>query len=287
MRIAVTGASGGLGRQVVDLLAEHGGHQVVALWRRPPPGPPRPRVETAIADYLDLPALRTAFRDIDTLVFISSDGESHRLLHHHAHVVRAASDCGVGHVVALSSVDADLESPFCYAVTNRQTELLLEDGGLASSVARASIYTGFFRHWIDLARRTGELRVPGGAGRIGLVSRDDVGRALAALALGDPTCRHHDLTGPEALDLTAIAERSSAADGTPRRYVDLAPAEYAAEMARDGVDPWWAYAYTTMFASIREQRWDVTSDEVADLTGRPPVSLDEVLAGDLSPPGGR
>jgi NAD(P)H dehydrogenase (quinone) len=40
------------------------------------------------------------------------------MLVQHENVVRAASACGVGLVVYLSGVDADVASPFCYAFTN-------------------------------------------------------------------------------------------------------------------------------------------------------------------------
>jgi NAD(P)H dehydrogenase (quinone) len=49
-------------------------------------------------------------------------------------------------------------------------------------------------------------------------------------------------------------------------------------MAVAGEDPWWMYAYSTMFASIREQRWAAVSDEVRRLTGCSPVPVRETLA---------
>lgn len=244
-------------------------------------------MEPAIADYLDLSALRVAFRDVETLVFVSSDGETHRLLHHHRNVVRAAADCGVGHVVVLSSLDADLDSPFCYAVTNRQTELLLEAGGFATSVARASIFTEFFLRWVGTAVTTGEIRLPAGSGRISLVSRDDVGRVLAALATGAPTGRCHAVTGPEAFDLAAIADLTGHATGATIRYVDLDPADFVRELAQEGLDSWWMYAFSSMFASVREQRWAAGSDEVAALTGQPATPLAELLSRRFGSPAGR
>jgi len=263
VRIAVTGSTGALGGQVVRLLAATD-HEVVGLTRRD-------------ADYDDPDALRTALRGVDTLVFVSSDGETARMLVHHDNVIRAATDAKVGHVVALSSVDADPFSPFCYAVTNGVTERLLRDSGLPFSFARASIYTEFFLRWITEARATGELRVPAGTGRISLVSREDVGRCMAALATAPPTGTHHDITGPEALDLAAIAAIAAENLQTPMRYVDLAPSEHHVEMARAGMEPWWAYAFSSMFASVREDRWAAVSGTVAELTGRPPATLGEVL----------
>lgn len=49
-------------------------------------------------------------------------------------------------------------------------------------------------------------------------------------------------------------------------------------MAIAGEDPWWMYAYSTMFASIREQRRAAVSDEVRRLTGCVPVSVRTTLA---------
>jgi NAD(P)H dehydrogenase (quinone) len=42
-------------------------------------------------------------------------------------------------------------------------------------------------------------------------------------------------------------------------------------------DPWWLYAYSSMFASIREQRWDRVTDEVQQLTGQAPLALADIL----------
>jgi NAD(P)H dehydrogenase (quinone) len=80
-----------------------------------------------------------------------------------------------------------------------------------------------------------------------LVSRGDVGRCLAALAVAAPTGQHHDLTGPESLDLATIAMLAEREWGTPIRYVDLTPAEHCVEMAHAGEAPWWLYAFSTMF----------------------------------------
>src|SRR5215211_7786131 len=145
-RIAVTGASGSLGGQVVRLLAEHTDGDVVALSRRPTAVPPR--VTARIADYADGGALRNGLPDVDTLVFLSSDGEGTRVLAHHLNVVAAARACGVTHIVALSGVDADVDSPFCYAVTNGLTEQAIRDSGCGFSIVRASIFAEFFRHFL-------------------------------------------------------------------------------------------------------------------------------------------
>ena len=275
----MTGAGGQLGGHVVELLAAEGAHQVVALTRRVLPSAPQPgHVTVVAADYADPVALRAALRGVDTLVFVSSDGETAKVVLHHQNVVGAAADSGVAHIVALSGLDADLRSPFCYAVTYGHTEQLLYDSGCSVSIARASIFTEFFMRWLTRARASGQIRLPAEDGRISLVSRTDVGRCLAALATAEPTGRHHDITGPESLDLPTIAALARHAWEVPIEYVDLAPAEYCIEVAREGESPWWLYAFSSMFDSVREQRWSSVSGEVFRITGRAPTSLRDVLA---------
>jgi NAD(P)H dehydrogenase (quinone) len=79
MRIAVTGASGQIGGQVVRLLAGERAHRVVALTRRVLPSGRWPAgVSARAAGYADPEALRTALRGADTLVLVSSDGRWRR-----------------------------------------------------------------------------------------------------------------------------------------------------------------------------------------------------------------
>ncbi|WP_262851426.1 NmrA family NAD(P)-binding protein [Mumia quercus] len=264
MRIAVTGASGNVGGQVVSLLTAAGGDEVVGLSRRGP----------VPADYDDPASLRAALTGIDTLVLVTSDGEAARVLTHHAHLVSAVEQTGVGHVVALSGLDTDLASPFCYAYTNGVLEAQLSRTGCAVSVVRASLFAEFFAGFLDAARATGELRLPASDARVSLVSRADVARCLAVLARAEPTGRAHEVTGPAALSMHDVAAVAGRAWDTPVSYADVDEPTFVAQTARSGESPWWTYAYASMFASIRERRWDAVSAEVRTLTGRDPVPFD-------------
>ena len=269
-----------MGGQVVRLLAEQADADVVAITRRPAVLPRS--VVARNADYGDLDALRQSLSDVDTLVFVSSDGEATRVLAHHLNVVSAARDAGVGHIVALSSVDADIGSPFCYAVTNGYTEQAIRDSGCGFSIVRASIFADFFRTFLVSARSTGRISLPAGDARIGLVSKADVGRCMVALARSAPSGRCHDVTGPVALSMAAVADTASAAWDRPVVYQPIGAAEHITQMATSE-DPWWLYAYSSMFASIREQRWDRATAEVQRLTGQTPQPLAAIVS-DSAPP---
>jgi NAD(P)H dehydrogenase (quinone) len=168
-------------------------------------------------------------------------------------------------------------------VVNGYTERLLDDAGCQVSIARASIYSEFFMRWLIPARISGEIRLPAGDARISLVSRTDVGRCLAALAVAQPTGRYHDITGPEALDLAAVAALTGDQFLRHVRYTNVTPAEHCREMAEAGEDPWWMYAFSSMFESLRQGRWTSVTDEVARLTGRRPLSIRDLLAEQPAP----
>jgi NAD(P)H dehydrogenase (quinone) len=249
-RIAVTGARGRLGGQITSLLAAAGGHEVLGLTR-------------AVADYDDRPALARALAGVDTLVLVSSDGEAELVLQHHLNIAAACTEAGVANVVALSSMDVDVDSPFCYARVNALTEAALAGTGTSVTAVRASIFTEFFGSLLDLATVDGALRLPAAEARVALVSREDVGRVMAACALA-PEPAAYDVTGTAAVSMDELA----AARGLT--YVPIPEAEFAAHLA-GRESPWWSYAYTSMFGSIREHRWESVSDTVERLTGHPPV----------------
>lgn len=250
MRIAVTGGTGRIGGRVVRLLSG-AGHEVVALSSRTAP-------------YDDPGALRAALRGVDTLVFVSSDGEAARVVVHHRNVLDAVADSAVGHVVFLSGLDVAPDSPFCYAFTNGDTEQRLRVIGRPYSIVRAGLFAEFLLDLVHRAARPdGAAALPATDATVSPVAREDVARCLAALAMGDPTGTHHDVTGPESPRLDEIA----AAAG--HRYAGVTPQQFAATLLRAGETPWWTYAYTSLFAAIDQHRWQTTSSAVARLTGRP------------------
>lgn len=282
--IAVTGAAGRLGGQIVRLLAHQpGGHHVIALTRRPAELPAG--VSIRIVDYGHPAALQSAMARVDTLVLVSSDGEATHVLQHHLNLVAAARAARTRNVVALSGLDADVSSPFCYAVSNGYTEQAIRDSGLGFTFVRASLFTEFFLGFLSppapVAGRDSDsvddrLRLPAGDGLISLVSRADVGQSMAALALVPPTHRHHDITGPVAWHMDDVAAAVREQWHRPLTYRPTTPQQHMAELA-GREEPWWVYAYTSMFASIREHRWELVTNEVEDLLARPPTGFSETL----------
>lgn len=273
--IAVTGAAGHVGGKVVDLLVRSARVDVIAVTRRAVSV--ARGVRNAIAAYEDPRALRKAFGGVDTLVLVTSDGDVASVMEHHCNIVRAAHEASIRRVVCLGGIDADARSPFCYSKANASLERSLAERHFELAFVRASIFAELFAPWLDVAaRRGGALRVPAADAKVSLVARDDVATALAQLALGSRDGTYH-ITGPRALDCTAMARIASRCLNSPVTYTDLDPRSYLVEMAGADLDPWWMYAFASLFESIRERRWEAVSNDFERLIGRPSAALESVL----------
>lgn len=274
--IAVTGASGNVGSAVVRGLVGAGVSEVLAVGRDASRASfPDPAVTTRVADYADRGSLAAALRGVRTLVFVSSDGETAPMLVHHLNVIEAAVAADVQHVVYLSIVDVDPESPFCFAPVHAATERMLGDSGLSHTVLRSGIYAEFFGRWIEAAGTSGTLRLPMGAGRVSFIGRADVARCLVA-AVERRLSGVHVVTGDRRYDLDGLGALVSAAYRRPVRVEQTDTAELCTELLRQGVSPWWSYAFTSMFQAIGEHRFDEVADSVAELTGSPAVPFEEI-----------
>jgi NAD(P)H dehydrogenase (quinone) len=203
-------------------------------------------VSSRNAPYDDPAALRAALTGVDTLVFVSSDGEAARVVVHHRNVIEAAVHCGVRYVVLLSGIDVDPDSPFCYAFTNGDTERMLHASGCQYAVVRAGLFTEFFEGLIRQVAVDGVVAIP--AGEVSLVRREEVARSLADLTLRGPTNRHHDVAEPSRTVSSIVADAGYS-------FVDTTPAEFAIALHRLGEEPWWIYAYTSMLEAVRQGHW--------------------------------
>ena len=222
--VAVTGATGKTGRPVVSV-AQARGWTVRALARR------RDDPEWTPFDWDDRDTWHPAFAGGDAayvLIPFNHPGAPEVT----PDIIRTAAAAGVSRIVLLSSLDAehaDADSPL------RVCEEALLDTGVASAILRPTWFfdnftTGSFAGMVS----AGDLRLPAGDGRIPFVDvRNIADFAVAAMAADGPT-GILDLTGPEAINHTEVAEALTIALGYPVTYHDVSIDEFVARMAERG-----------------------------------------------------
>jgi NAD(P)H dehydrogenase (quinone) len=280
MTIAVTGATGQLGRLTVDALLARGAQpaDVVAIVRDADKAADIAArgVQVRVADYGDRAALDVALAGVDRLLLISSSEVGQRLPQH-TNVIDAAAAAGVGFVAYTSLLDAQ-SSPLSLAPEHRETENLLAGSGLAHAFLRNGWY--WENYTTDLAGTVerGVLAGAAGDGRVAGASRRDYAEAAAEVLLGDGhEGRVYELGGDERLTLTELAARISDASGKTVVYQNLSVEQYAAVLESAGMPAVYAQMLASSDAGIEIGALDTDSGHLQKLIGRSSTPVVDVL----------
>ncbi|BDH47423.1 NAD(P)-dependent oxidoreductase [Salmonella enterica subsp. enterica serovar Choleraesuis] len=221
--IAITGASGQLGRQVIQkLLTTHPAHEIVAIVRRPDSVADLAAagVQVRVADYNDQPALSRALAGVKKVLLISSSEIGQRVAQHQ-NVIEAARSSGVSQIVYTSLLHAD-SSPLGLADEHRQTEKLLAGSGLEVVLLRNGWYTENYLASVPAAIEHGILAGCAGDGLISPAPRADYAAAAAEVLRRDGQAgKVWELAGDNGWTLTQLAQEITRLSGKAVRYQDM------------------------------------------------------------------
>jgi NAD(P)H dehydrogenase (quinone) len=280
MGIIVTGAAGHLGRLVAEqLLARVAPEQVVLVTRHPEAlrefaarG-----AEVRHGDFDKPGTLPDAFAGGGRMLLISTDALGRRI-HQHRVAIEAAAAAGVGHVVFTSHVNPVRNPIGAFAQELGDTEGILQRSGLAWTVLRFGSFAELQLPPAATAVQNGRLITNGGDGRIVPVSRRDCAEAAAITLTTDGHAGEtYDITGPEALSPSDLAELYAEVSGRPLKVVHLSDWLLTWTLAGVGT-PWPSARAVAAFGRAVRQGWfDVVDPAFERLTGHPPVSLRDVL----------
>lgn len=277
---AVTAATGQLGRLAVEELLARGvpAGDVVAVVRTPSRAADLADrgVQVREGDYASPEAMATALTGVRRLLLISSSASGQRVAHH-TNAIRAARAAGVSRVVYTSMLDADT-STNPLAQEHRDTERVLREAGLSSTVLRNGWYTENHTAQIAAYLDAGEILGAAADGRISAATRRDYAAAAATALMRDEAGDRTYELGGEAFDLTELAGIITEATGTTVVYRDLSEQEYAAALQRDGLDAATAQFVAALDASIARGDLETDSQDLAQLLGRPPTAVADVVA---------
>ena len=280
--IGITGASGHLGRRVVELVIERvGAGNVVAITRSPEKLADfaAKGVQVRSGDFADPSGLPAAFSGIDRLFVISvddiSEGVRPRL---HGNAVTAAKQVGIKHLIYSSAIKPRY-SPITFLRDHGVTEQIVVESGIPFTFLRNNFYMETVLQSGVQTVATGTLFSAAQGGAVGYVSREDCARAAAAvLSSSGHEGAIYDITGPYAYTQAEIAGELSKVVGRPINYVALSDEELQQGMVAHGLPAHVAEFVVGMERGIRLGALDVVSRAVATLTGTPPESLPDFLA---------
>jgi uncharacterized protein YbjT (DUF2867 family) len=272
--ILVTGATGTVGREVIKQLSMYDGdirvragvHSVIKgenLKRLPD-------VEIVEIDFKDKDSLHAAFTHVDKLFLITPMAEDQ--IEMAKTLVDEAKKAGIKHIVKLSAMGADMEPGIQLCRLHREIEKYIEDSGIRYTFLRpASFMQNFVNYSADEIKRDGKIYQPTGDGRIGYVDARDVAAVgIEALTNEGHEGKIYELTGPEAISNSEVAEILSEVTGKKIDFVNVTDEEARKDMANQEMPEWMIDAMMELYGVYRSGNANQVFDSVQAVINRKP-----------------
>ena len=277
--IVVTGASGQLGRLVVEaLLKKLPAGEIVAAVRNPEKVSDLAArgVQVRQADYDQPASLVAAFKGADKLLLISASEVGRRVPQHRA-VIDAAKAAGVGLLAYTSLLHADT-SPLPLAAEHQETESLIHASGLPAVILRNGWYTENYTAGIPSALQYGVLLGSAKQGRIASAARADFAEAAAAvLTQENQAGRIYELAGDESYTLGELAAEIAAQSGKVVAYQDLPESEFKTALLGAGLPDFLATLLAESDVGASKGGLFDDSRQLSALIDRPTTPLAELV----------
>lgn len=273
MTIVITGATGKLGRHVLQVLLERGvpAGDIVAAGRSVE------KIEDVAAkgvrvmrmDYDDPDSVTTALAGADRVLLIASSEVGNDRPGQHRRVIEAAKAEGVDLLAYTSNANAEINTTIL-GQDHTATEAILADAGVPYTLLRNGYY---FENWTDQIQGTlaqGYLVGSGGTGRVNAATRRDLAEAAVEVLLGEGHAgKIYDLGGDVAFTLDEFAAEITAVTGTPVAYQDLPADEYVALLTSIGVPEGFAQILADSDQGLARGDLLVEGNDLSTLIGRP------------------
>ncbi|WP_430512894.1 SDR family oxidoreductase [Pannonibacter phragmitetus] len=279
MKLAITGASGQLGRLVVEnLLATEPAVSLRVLVRSPEKVADLAArgVEVVAFDYSKPETLAPALSGVDRLLLISGSEVGQRIPQHKA-VIDAAKTAGVGLVLYTSVLRAQ-QSSMILAGEHKATEDMLTASGLNYVLLRNGWY---IENYLSAVQAEIDHGVVGasGEGRISAAARADYAAAAAeVLRKGAPSGTIYELAGDTSFSKADYAAELSRASGKPVAYTNLTEAAYKDVLVQVGLPEGFAAILADCDTCTAKGDLEDNSKTLSSLTGRPTTPLSVMVA---------
>lgn len=281
MSIVVTGATGSLGRLIIEHLLARGvePEQIVGAGRNSArlADLAATGIRTAVIDYSDPTTLDAAFAGATTLMLVSGSEVGQRVAQH-GNAIAAAKAAGISRIVYTSAPKADT-SELILAPEHKATEELIRASGIPFTILRNGWYTENYAGTVEQVRATGVYLASTGDGRVASASRTDYAEAAAVvLTEAGHVDAVYELSGDVAWDGHEFASAASTVTGREVVYTPVSPEEHIAALTGAGLDEGTAGFVVALDQNTRDGLLAATTGDLARLIGRPTTPLLDGLA---------
>ena len=271
--LLITGATGMIGSLLVDALVDQGVEFTVML--RPGGSGDRiagkPGVSSTEGDFDDPESLRRALEGVDRAFLLTNSTE--RTEAQQIAFVEAARAQRVGHVVYLSQLASDPQSPVRFLRYHGAVEAALRNSTVGWTFVRPNLILQAYIPFAPMIAQ-GALQAPIGDEAVSVVdARDIAAVAAAALTEDGHVGKTYTVTGPAAVTHAEIATELGDAVGRTVRFESIPPEAFLAALTGAGMPEWQAEGVVEDYAHYDRGEASGVSPDVAQVTGTSPRSL--------------
>jgi len=233
-------------------------------------------VEIARGDFTDAASLDAAMEDVDCALLLTPPSQDQVELQ--KSFIDAAARNRLRHVVKYSAAGADTGSASTFARQHGQSEQHLRDSGIGWTMLRPSF---FMQNLLGLKSMLagGAIYMPTGNGRAPFVDVRDIA-AVAAQVLNNPAAhagRVYDITGPQSLSYSDVADIFARVLGREIRYTEVPPAQAKQGMMQMGMPEWLADAINQLSEGMKKGQFDRVTNIVRDVGKKEPTAVEQFV----------
>lgn len=278
--ILLTGVTGHLGKAALEQMLKHLSPSEFAILARDEQKVKTfadKGIEVRLGDFDNKESLDKAFKGISKLLLIPSIAP-HRL-EQNKNVIDAAGKNGVNHIIYTGVSFKNIEQSETPGLdAHFKTEEYIRESGMKYTFLRNTLYTdGLPMFAGDKVFETG-IYLPAGNGKVPYALRREMGEAAANVLLQEGhENKVYEITGSEMYSYFDVADVLASLSGKMVKYTPAEPALFGKQLKAAGVDDFIIFILTGFNLDIRNEQYEIITNDLEKLLGRKPAGLEEGL----------
>jgi NAD(P)H dehydrogenase (quinone) len=277
--IVITGATGHLGRLVVEQLLQHvdPSNLAVAVRNVEKAADFKERgIDVRHADYDKPETVRTAFAGATKVLLISAN-EIGKRVEQHRNVVDAVKAAGARLLVYTSILNAD-RSGISLAKEHLASEELVRASGVPFAILRNGWYLENYSENLAPALQYGAIAGSAGTGRVAAAARADFAAAAVAVLTGEGhEGKVYELAGDARFTMAELADEVSRQAGKQVVYNDMPAQQYRELLTGAGLPVPVAEMLADADQGLSRGELDRENGDLGRLIGRPSMPLSDAI----------
>jgi uncharacterized protein YbjT (DUF2867 family) len=294
--ILITGATGRIGRRVVERLVDAGQHVRVLVRSLdkaerllPISGEAGPRIEVVVADLANLEIIQSAVQGIDAILLVSPVSPDQVLLQGNIVAASAQADNAAKsstrrpYIVKISGLGTSKDSYIDSGRWHAETEQQIIDAGLSYTFLRPLFFMQNLQFLLDNARQEGVIRAGVGGAKIAMIDAEDIAEVVAIL-LKDRlrlVNKAVNLTSLDTVTYQEVARILTELLGREVQYQQQSLEQIRQTLVTAKMPEWHINILMQFNRAFHEGQGDAANTVVSEILGKPPTTLRQYLEREL------